>query len=77
MYDTARSFIDALGGYRVVAKRLGMSATTLHGYLTEGMLPPKWYGAFLVLSSEKSVEPPSRALFSFVELPPCDAKDAA
>lgn len=77
MYDSARTFIDALGGYRTVAGRLRMSATTLHGYMTEGVLPSKWYGAFLLLASEMAVEPPSRALFSFEALPPQKEKDAA
>lgn len=70
MYTNARSFIDALGGYRAVAARLRMSATTLHGYTVGGSLPAKWYGALLALASERGLEPPPRGLFSFEDLPP-------
>lgn len=70
MYENPRQFIDALGGYRAVARRLRVSSTTLHGYITEGLFPPKWYSAFLALTAEAGIEPPSRALFSFEALPP-------
>lgn len=69
MYDDIRNFIDVLGGYRAVATRLSMAPTTLHGYLSEGTLPAKWYGAFLALSQEQAVEPPPRRFFSFEVLP--------
>jgi len=77
MYETTRALIDALGGYRMVAKRLGMGATTLHGYITEGALPAKWYTAFLELAAERCIEPPSRKLFSFEKLSPPRASQRA
>lgn len=70
MYQSAKSFIDALGGYRAVAQRMRIRATTLHSHQTAGLLPSKWYGALLTLASERSIEPPSRDLFSFEALPP-------
>ena len=70
MYQNARTFIDALGGYRAVAKRLQKNPTTLHGYVSEGLLPSKMYDALLTLAAEVGVEPPPRRLFSFDVLPP-------
>lgn len=72
MYDSPRTLIDDLGGYRLVSARLQMGATTLHGYMTDGILPAKWYGAFLALTNERGLEPPSRDIFSFEALPPAD-----
>lgn len=77
MYETARKFIDALGGYRIVAERLRMSATTLHSHMSSGELPSKWYGAFLALAAEAAIEPPSRDIFSFEDLPPPKERDVA
>lgn len=79
MYEDTRQFITALGGYRAVSKRLRMGPTTLHGYITSGKLPAKWYGAMLALAAEAGLEPPMRSLFSFEALPPpaCDGKDTA
>lgn len=69
MYSSARSFIDALGGYRNVSERIGIRGTTLHTHMTEDMIPPKWYDAFIELAHENGIEPPQRALFAFVKLP--------
>ncbi|GHC12649.1 hypothetical protein GCM10007291_07410 [Gemmobacter nanjingensis] len=74
MSQTPRQFISTLGGYRAVAKRLRVSATTMHGYMVAGLLPPKWYSALLALAAERAVEPPSRDLFSFEALPPPEQK---
>jgi len=68
MFDTPRSFIDTLGGYRLVAKRMRVSPTTLHSHLTAGALPPKWFSALRKLASEAGVHPPPEALFSFETL---------
>lgn len=72
MYNSTRTFIDALGGYRAVAKRLNKNPTTLHGYVSEGLLPSKMYDALLALAAELGVEPPPRRLFSFDVLPPVE-----
>lgn len=77
MYSDARSFIDRLGGYRVVAQRLKVSPTTVHTHLTNGLLPSRWYAAMIELANELGVEPPSRILFSFIKLPPLLDRSAA
>ncbi len=77
MYENPRQFVDALGGYRAVARRIGIGSTTLHGYMSEGVFPPRWYSAFLALTAEAGIEPPSRALFSFEVLPPLTDLDEA
>lgn len=69
MYSTARSFIEALGGYRKVSARFGIRGTTLHTHMTADALPPKWYDAFIELAQETGVEPPPRTLFAFAKLP--------
>lgn len=69
MYTDAKAFIVALGGYRQVAERVGMRATTLHTHMMSGKLPPKWYGAFRDLACELGVEEPGDELFSFEALP--------
>jgi hypothetical protein len=69
MYENPRAFVDALGGYRKVAARLEIGSNTLHGYITAGSIPAKWYSAFIALAAELGVEPPSRSLFSFEQLP--------
>ena len=69
MYDSARTFIDQLGGYRAVAVRLRLSSTTLHTHMSTGVLPSKWYDALLKLSGERGIEPPPRTLFAFMALP--------
>lgn len=72
MYENPRAFVDALGGYRKVASRLEIGANTMHGYLTAGSIPAKWYSAFIALAAEAGLEPPSRGLFSFEQLPTKD-----
>ena len=75
MYDTARSFIDQLGGYRAVAKRLKLGETTVHGHMLAGTLPAKWYAACIAMAGERGIEPPQRTLFSFMPLPAHAAND--
>lgn len=83
MFISTRQFITALGGYRAVATRLRVSATTMHGYLAENArLPSKWYAALVDLAAELGEAAPPRNLFAFEELPPAlpvqpDCKDAA
>jgi len=69
MYNVPKNFIDAAGGYRAVAARLGIGATTLHTHMMAGRLPAKWYDALIALAHEVGIEPPTRALFSFEKLP--------
>lgn len=69
MYDTTRSFIESLGGYRAVAKRLRLGETTVHGHMLAGTLPAKWYAACIAMAGERGIEPPQRQLFSFMPLP--------
>lgn len=63
-----RDFIVALGGYRLVAGRLGKGRTTVHTHMQSGVLPAAWYNALCTLALEKGVEQPSRALFSFLSM---------
>lgn len=70
MYKDARAFIETMGGYKALASRLGIGATTLHTHMMSGLLPPKWYGALVDLANEKRFEPPNRSLFAFEELLP-------
>jgi len=74
MYQNPRNFVDALGGYRLVAPRLGLATTTLHTHITSGKLPAKLYKACCALSAECDVAPPPLCLFSFTELAPSRAK---
>lgn len=66
---TVRDFIDRLGGYRVVAKRLGRRAKTVHHYMQAGALPPAWYDALCQLAREDGIAEPQRDLFSFLRPP--------
>ena len=70
MKTTARQFIDALGGYRNVAPRMGMKPTTLHTHISAGLLPTKLFMACCELAAEKDLPPPRFDLFSFVDLKP-------
>lgn len=72
MYGDVEKLVRVLGGYRKVASRVGIGATTLHGYITEGMLPAKYYFAFVELSGEANLAPPSRKIFKFAELQAVD-----
>lgn len=69
MYASAKEFIDKLGGYRAVATRFGIGATTLHTHMTKGSLPSKWFTAFCTLSAEFKIAEPQKSLFSFEPLP--------
>lgn len=53
----------------MVSERIGIRGTTLHTHMTENVLPPKWYDAFIELAHERGIEPPQRTLFAFVKLP--------
>jgi hypothetical protein len=67
-YDTPKELIDALGGYRHVASRLGQGPTTLHTHIRAGRLPSRLYRALCVLADEAGIPAPSMALFSFAAL---------
>ncbi|MBL3571349.1 hypothetical protein BV509_20460 [Rhodovulum sulfidophilum] len=64
-----REFIQALGGCRAVAQRLGAKYTTIHSHLAAGAFPAKYYDAFCALAVEVGREPPPKKLFSFVQIP--------
>ena len=68
MVRTVRNFLDDLGGYRAVARRLGVAKTTMHSYVSAEVLPPRWYLALCDLAREKGVMPPSPDLFDFKTL---------
>lgn len=70
MFNSPRSLVDALGGYRAVAARLGKRATTIHGYISDRKLPAKFFDAFDRLCVEAGFDSPPRELFGFVELNP-------
>lgn len=60
--------IKSLGGYRAIAARLGISATTLHSHMMANVLPAKFYFAFCELAIELGQEMPKSDLFGFVSL---------
>jgi hypothetical protein len=69
--DSARQFIDTLGGYRMVAHRLGKPETTVHSWITTN-LPPYSYLALCELAVEAGVALPAPGLFRFLALPPAE-----
>ncbi|WP_273691688.1 hypothetical protein [Ketogulonicigenium vulgare] len=73
MYENPKQFLDALGGYRSVAMRLGKGSTTLHGYLTAGRFPARFFDAMVKLSREKGALPPPDHFFTFDPLLPISA----
>ena len=68
MDHDARSFITALGGYRSVATALSKRGTTVHVAMQSGTFPAAWYDALCKLASQADVTPPSKSLFSFLQL---------
>lgn len=68
MFNSPRSLVDALGGYRTVAARLGKGATTIHGYVSDERLPAKFFDAFDSLCAEAGFDSPPRDLFAFDKL---------
>lgn len=70
MFNSPRSLVDALGGYRTVAARLGKGATTLHGYISDEKFPAKFYHAFDCLCKEAGFDSPPIDLFAFEKLKP-------
>lgn len=73
MSRTPKQFIDELGGYRAVAKRMRVSAKTIYSHASAEKLPPRWYTAFCELAREKKVMAPPPDIFDFKELPEEDA----
>jgi IS30 family transposase len=69
-YETPKELIEALGGYRQVAHRLGQKPTTLHTHIRAGKLPSRLYRAVCALAVEAKLERPSMSLFSFAQLRP-------
>jgi hypothetical protein len=68
MYVNPREFIDALGGYRVVAAELTKKHTTVHSHMQAGVLPAAWYDALCKLACHGGKEEPQRGLFSFLQV---------
>lgn len=68
MMETPRELVEALGGYRSVASRLGKKPTTVHTQMQSGAFPAAWYDAMCKLSNEACLPEPNRSLFSFVVL---------
>ena len=69
MAQTPRDLIEALGGYRKVAARLGKKPTTVHTHMQSGVLPAAWYDVLCRLAREDGIEEPPRAMFSFLQPP--------
>lgn len=69
MYGTPREFIDQIGGYRVVAERIGVSSKTMNAHANSKRLPSRWYVALCDLAKERELPTPKQNLFSFVPLP--------
>lgn len=63
-----RKFIEALGGYRQVANRLGKGRTTVHTHMQAGVLPASWYDALCQLAVEKGIDAPPKRFFSFLDM---------
>ena len=76
---TTRDLIQALGGYRTVAKRLKKKPTTVHTHMQEGVMPAAWYDAICHMAREQKIEEPPRSLFSFLRMAPGaeEGRDAA
>lgn len=72
MYSDLRSFIEALGGTRTAAPRLGLGTVTLYGYIQAGRLPAKFYRACCQLAVTDAIDPPAQTLFDFKALPGAD-----
>lgn len=70
MDRTPREFVDELGGYRAVAKRIGVSSKTMHAHASADRLPPRWYRALCELAWEKKVMAPAPDIFGFKPLVP-------
>lgn len=77
MYETPKQLIDALGGYRPVAARLGQNPKTLHTHVSSGKLPSRLYRAICALAVEKAIVQPDMSLFSFAALQPEVSGDVA
>lgn len=60
--------LEMMGGYRRVAPRVGMAATTLHSHMMANVLPAKFYLAFCTLAAEQGQGAPDPGLFGFVML---------
>lgn len=73
MYTNSAHLIEELGGYRSVAQRLGVGATTMHDHMQRPLLPSKFYLAFCALAHELQKPMPQPGLFAFV---PLEAKAA-
>jgi len=72
MAEHTRDFIDTLGGYRKVARRLGRPESTVHGWTAGDRFPAYLYRAFCALADEAGVERPSLDLYRFLPLPPAE-----
>lgn len=74
-----RRFIIALGGYRTVARRLGMPETTVHGWTSaeDGRMPPRLYQLMAELADEAGIPHPPLELFRFLPLPPTPLEGTA
>jgi hypothetical protein len=68
MYESAKEFVDALGGYRFVALELKKKHTTVHSHIQAGVLPAAWYDALCQLARDAKKAEPQRSLFSFLQL---------
>ncbi|AVO37368.2 carph-isopro domain-containing protein [Pukyongiella litopenaei] len=68
MTATPRDLIEALGGYRAVAARLGKRPTTVHTHMQAGTLPTAWYDALCQMAREANIPEPKRELFSFLKI---------
>jgi hypothetical protein len=69
MFDTTRTLIDALGGYRKVAARGGWKPTTVHTHMVKGTLPAKMFRVFCEMCEEDGFPAPPAGLFNFDEKP--------
>lgn len=73
MYSNSTHLIEELGGYRTVARRVGVGATTMHQHMQAPLLPSKYYLAFCALATERKKPMPQPGLFAFVPLEGCVA----
>lgn len=69
MKHTTQTFIDALGGYRAVAGKLGQKPRTVHNWTRFPAFPLAQYHNLHRLAAEAGVSAPPDDLFPFKSLP--------
>ena len=69
MARRTRDFIDSIGGFRKVARRLGKPDTTVHGWTAGDRFPAYLFRALCELADEAGASRPEPELFRFLAVP--------